>query len=484
MTDELSAIKLADIIIDPEHNPRATIEKLPFEQLVASIKQNGITQPVLVTPAEKAGKFKLIAGERRTKAAKEAGLKEIPALIRESVNGNAAVLALTENLLREDLSPVEEAEAFKALQEQHGWNQKEVAAKLGVSQSRVSERLGLLKLPEASRVLIARGDVKLDHARALRDVAAVSPEFADALAAAVGDDPSIEHGHVREAIANCTGTAVEVNHRVSFDEVEDLLDDDQVSAWKRFWPQNWEGPRLSGDVLDAARQYGCLVSVECDNGSFKTVEHILTDAEFVVAQIEAQIEAERNQKQPAADKPAEVKGAERDAREMEIAQRARVHELNIEIGSKLTREFYAPEITTDRMKILARMIIDANDHRHLGFASLALIDERAIEVSEKGKIKVMKSPDAKQRLLDHLDGADTPQEVLGVMMVAIVGSQLASGESLPPSGRPFYSLPGEYGKPNEIRQAALAEALTVFTAGDTHDRIKAQLDAARGDDDE
>jgi len=152
--------------IDPNpFQPRREIPAQSLEELTNSIRVTGVVQPVLLRPVS--GRFQLVAGERRWRAAQSAGLERIPALVREVSDREALELALTENLLREDLNPLEVAHAYQALQEKHGLSHEQIAERLGVNRSTVTNTLRLLRLPEAVQGMIADGEISSGHARAL-----------------------------------------------------------------------------------------------------------------------------------------------------------------------------------------------------------------------------------------------------------------------------------------------------------------------------
>jgi len=152
--------------IDPNPlQPRRGFPEETLKELADSIRSSGVVQPVLVRPAD--GRYQLVAGERRWRAARMAGLETIPALIRGLSDRDALELALTENLLREDLNPLEVAHAYEALQEKYGINHEEIAARLGVNRSTVTNTLRLLRLPSAVQEMLTNGDISNGHARAL-----------------------------------------------------------------------------------------------------------------------------------------------------------------------------------------------------------------------------------------------------------------------------------------------------------------------------
>ena len=153
--------------VEPNRDqPRKNFNQSALEELAKSIEQNGIIQPILVRPMAD-GSYQLIAGERRWRAARMAGLTEVPVTIREMSDEEASIFALIENLQREDLNPVEEAEGLKSLIESYGFTQEEAADKVGKSRTAVTNTLRLLKLPPSVRNLLSDGKITAGHARAL-----------------------------------------------------------------------------------------------------------------------------------------------------------------------------------------------------------------------------------------------------------------------------------------------------------------------------
>lgn len=145
--------------------PRRQFDPEEQKGLVESIRETGILQPVLVRKDGDA--FEIIAGERRWRAAQAAGLKSVPVVVREVDDRQLAELTLVENLLREDLNPVEEAEGYRVLQDRFGLSQEEIAGRVGRDRSTVANFLRLLKLPQAIRDGLIRKDISAGHARAL-----------------------------------------------------------------------------------------------------------------------------------------------------------------------------------------------------------------------------------------------------------------------------------------------------------------------------
>jgi len=148
--------------------PRTRFDEAALEELAASIRTHGILQPLLVSEAGGDGAYVLIAGERRLRAARMAGLAEVPVVIRERLDRREEIeRALVENLQRRDLSPLEEARAYEQLRVELGLTQAEIAARVGVDRSTVANALRLLKLPETVQSMVEDGRLTAGHARAI-----------------------------------------------------------------------------------------------------------------------------------------------------------------------------------------------------------------------------------------------------------------------------------------------------------------------------
>ncbi len=146
--------------------PRRHFDEAALVQLVESIRRDGLLQPLLVRQRDEGG-YAIIAGERRWRASQRAGLKEVPVVVRDTTPREAFALALIENLQREDLNPIEEAQAYERLLEEHGLTQEQMAERVGKDRTTVTNALRLLKLPPTVRKLVERGDLSMGQARAL-----------------------------------------------------------------------------------------------------------------------------------------------------------------------------------------------------------------------------------------------------------------------------------------------------------------------------
>ena len=149
---------------DPRQ-PRHHFPKEPLAELAASIRAQGVLQPILV---RKSGEgYVIVAGERRWRAAQQAGLHEVPALVRDLAESAAFEIALVENLQREDLTALEEAEAYRRLIDEHGLTQEDLAQRVGRDRSTIANSLRLLRLPDEVKAAVSSGALSMGHARAL-----------------------------------------------------------------------------------------------------------------------------------------------------------------------------------------------------------------------------------------------------------------------------------------------------------------------------
>ncbi len=154
-----------ELIKPDDGQPRRKFDDATLDELAKSIRHQGILQPLLVRRDGKG--YRLIAGERRWRASQRAGLSEVPVLVREASDAEAFELALVENLQREDLSPLEEAEGYRRLLEERKWTQEQVADRVGKERSTVANALRLLGLPAEVKQLLESGELDMGHARAL-----------------------------------------------------------------------------------------------------------------------------------------------------------------------------------------------------------------------------------------------------------------------------------------------------------------------------
>ena len=164
--EEITMIKLNELRSNP-YQPRKVFDEEALKELSASIKEHGVIQPIIVKKSIKG--YEIIAGERRVKASILAGLEEIPAIIRDFNDTQMMEIALLENLQRENLNAIEEATAYKKLQETLILTQEELAKRLGKSRSHITNMLGILSLPESIQKEITNNNISMGHARVINN---------------------------------------------------------------------------------------------------------------------------------------------------------------------------------------------------------------------------------------------------------------------------------------------------------------------------
>jgi ParB family transcriptional regulator, chromosome partitioning protein len=163
-SDALIEIAVDQVVPNP-NQPRKSFETSSLDELTASVRASGVIQPIIVR--QSGAGYQLIAGERRWRAARQAGLDRIPAIVREASDAESLELALVENLLREDLNPMEEAEAYRQLLQQFGWTQEQLGQRIGRDRTSIANAMRLLRLPEEIQADLRGGRLTMGHARAL-----------------------------------------------------------------------------------------------------------------------------------------------------------------------------------------------------------------------------------------------------------------------------------------------------------------------------
>jgi ParB family chromosome partitioning protein len=162
--NNISYVKLERVKPNPLQ-PRENFDQKRLEELVSSIREKGVLQPVLVRAKE--GDYELIAGERRLRAAKALGISEIPVIVRNVSDADTLELSLIENIQREELNPIEEAKAFRRLVDEFGFSQENVANAVGKDRATISNTIRLLGLPKRVQEMIANGELTMGHAKPL-----------------------------------------------------------------------------------------------------------------------------------------------------------------------------------------------------------------------------------------------------------------------------------------------------------------------------
>jgi ParB family transcriptional regulator, chromosome partitioning protein len=237
-----------------EKNPYQTRYIFDEEQLIElrdSIKEHGVVQPVVVRPAEEAGRYILVLGERRLRASKMAGKQTVPALVRRLSPQQAAEMTLLENVMREDLNPIEQAEAYRVLSQEFKLTQAQIAQRIGVSRESVSNYMRLLRLPEEIKQYVAHGRLGFSEAREMLSLE--NPEHILLLAEEV------------------------LTRRLRWDEIKD-----RVARLNGSWPplpeaekQNrgarWMDPNVRAAQMEMERTLGMRVRIKDRNGKGRIV---------------------------------------------------------------------------------------------------------------------------------------------------------------------------------------------------------------------
>ena len=191
------------------YQPRTRMDETALQELAESIRQHGLMQPIVVRPIA-ASRWEIIAGERRFRAARLAGLAEVPVIVREVADEQALALALIENIQREDLNPLEEAQAIRRLIAEFGYTHEQAAEAIGRSRSATSNLLRLLALSEPVQTMLLAGDIEMGHARALLALPAARQTMAaseiHARRLSVREAERLAARHVAEVAATSPGT--------------------------------------------------------------------------------------------------------------------------------------------------------------------------------------------------------------------------------------------------------------------------------------
>jgi len=382
---------LLDIAIDQirvEDNPRTTFNKKgeSFDSLVDSVRKLGIITPITVEAAESG--FKLIAGQRRLAAAKKVGLDSIPALVRDA-NGSAGTIAVSENLHREALTPMEEANAFKKARET--LTVEQIADGYSVSADLVRARLRLLNLPEQLQKGVDSGEVPLGSADFLAAVAEKAPAVAEAIAKAVASKESdITLSQLQGNTANAIRDAIDFaevpgalafnarTHNLRIDDLPGFTDEQRVEIdglYEQKPEYQYTGPILKDEDVDAARAYGCLLEV---TDSFGRTTSLVTDKDWLydvlirnltaLAEAGAQEKEERaKNKRTSTGSPAQLPGETDDAakarraEERAVQKQERIAALhrNWELGDDLQVKAKETAVDQNLLVVLGDLVVDA-----------------------------------------------------------------------------------------------------------------------------
>lgn len=478
-TTALAVVPVKDITIREGWNPRANDDQDEAEALAASVRAQGLLQPLLVERGED-GPI-LIDGHRRLAALRAAGHVQAPVIYRDGADGEAAQLtaALAANLRRRGLGPIEEARAYERAIEA-GWTQRRIAEALGCRQRHVSERLRLLRLPGAVQDAIAAGALPLAAVGRVEAITKVAPGVAEALAIAVRAG-AIEAGelveHPEGALARLAApeeelaspSLVAVPGYLDLDIVLDPERQPEVIATAE--AAGIRGVSLGPEDMDAARAFGCLIEF-ADHEDRYFRRGWVADAEWLADRVGMHVEraAQRAQQEahframddttqaegnPEAAAGAEDEpGEERRRRERQEAadDRRSARLANLDLGRRAALAYDEPaEISME----MARVLVLTALHHHQAEAAqgvrltqerLQRVETRTLKSGEtREKLRYAEPREAEEALSEWIAAARTSEQLIGRAVQALVAAWCADQAALPRSERRPASVPGAWG---------------------------------------
>jgi ParB/RepB/Spo0J family partition protein len=472
-------------------NPRAEFGDEQMAELVASIKRHGIITPLTLAPDGDGG-FTIIAGERRYRAAKTAKLREVPAQVRDA-DGEALTLAVTENVIRADLSPTEEARAYRRLVDEHGSAAK-VARLVGKSERLIVERLDLLRLPDDAQALLAARRVPLSCVAALVRVAEREPLLADLTAAWLAERPHdaalfpADPGEFVDDVLRADWTTDEGQplHPVAYSVSEfgsgptlpRSVHDEQaieavlaklgqqaepVAAALAELPEiahasehDWaarqaEGTRwrecfsLTDQDADAARAFGCLLELPGRHGRSHAY---VTDPEWLADRLVQKIATHataasertrraRDERASSAQEDNPEKEARRQERQRQYEERVAARARNLDLGAALAK--WQPKLDAAAVKLLGSIVL--HEYGKAAAWAYRLCVEQPSTANKQGKVTVRypRGAEAERKLhveaTDALRRARTPEDALAVVLRLLVAQRLVDTAGLPSADR-------------------------------------------------
>jgi ParB/RepB/Spo0J family partition protein len=464
-------IDVEKIDVTEGFNVRTHMDEEGIERLAANFKRVGVVQPVVVMPGED-GRFALVAGHRRLRAAEVAGFTQIPGVLGDAKT--ARVANLVENLHQEELDPIDRARGLKALAEEHGLStHKQIAEEVSKSTAWVSQHMRLLELPEGVQRHVAEGSVPVEAERCLREVAKVSPRVAECvceLAKRRKVKPSQFVLYFGDLLAESAEArfeerptmidpgAVPIGRTVEDTKKRcDLID--RYRAARPNSPGDDPVIRFAEAEVDAARAAGCLVEHKVDRGEWISTVAFITDAALAadlcgraVERIEAEaVEQAKREKEwraryggtdPDAT-PEQQKEARKAKRAEAKAGQERARRFNDDLGRKLLQRrggTSRKEHALARAKALVAIVLA--DNKTLPARGLRLVTGQLQDVEIKQlqtsgetreKVSYADQDQCREYLAKRLEDARSVGEVLELASDAVIASLLADEDELPQS---------------------------------------------------
>ncbi|MGH2973930.1 MAG: ParB/RepB/Spo0J family partition protein [Solirubrobacterales bacterium] len=466
-------IDLDKIDVTEGFNVRTHMDEVGIERLAANFKRVGVVQPVVVVSA-KDGRFALVAGHRRLRAAQVAGFTQIPGVLGDAKT--ARVANLVENLHQEELDPIDRARGLKALAEEHGLaTHKQIAEEVSKSTAWVSQHMRLLELPEGVQRHVAQGSVPVEAERCLREVAKVSPRVAECVCELA------KRRKVKPSrFIPCFGELLSETAEARFEERPTMISvravqlgkvitdakkrRDLSDRYQAARPDDPEGDpviRFGEAEVDAARAAGCLVEHRVDRGTWFSTVAFITDATLAADLIERAVErieaeaaqrAERERKwrarfggtDPDAT-PEQEKQARKAKRAEAKAKQEQARRFNEDLGRKLLQRrggTSRKEHALARAKALAAIVLA--DNESLAARGLRLVTAQLQEVEVKQlktngetreKVSYADPEQCTEYLRKRVKEASSAGEVLELLGDTVIASLLADEAELPQSKR-------------------------------------------------
>jgi ParB/RepB/Spo0J family partition protein len=526
MRATLTMVPLAKIKTRHGFNPRTEFADDRMVELVESVKRHGIITPLMLAP-DGDGCFVVVAGERRLRAAKAAKLKEVPAQVREA-DGETLTLAVAENVIRADLTPVEEGEAYRRLVDEHG-DTAAVAKLVGRSEKLIGERLELLRLPDEARALVAGRKVPLACAPLLVRIAECEPLLADLTAAWIAEHPAgagyfptapgevvddvlaaewqDDDGRPLHPVAYSVGSyhgpiipgrreetlpallAKLGSHAAAVEAAFAALPEIRHANEYDWAARDAEERRqraclaLTDADADAARAFGCLLELPAPDG--RADHRYVTDPEWLADRLVQKIaayaaaEAEQQERKREQRVAGTAEDAEKEARRQErrrqyeerVAARAR----NLDLGASLAR--WQPKLDTAAVKLLGSLVLA--EHGKAAAWAYRLCVEQPTTTNKQGKVTVRYPRGAQGQKQLHAEAlaalkrARTPEAALAVVLRLLVAQHLVDT-----SGLPNADCQGVY-EPRELAASATLGKLAARVAPSSVKRHLAEQAAER-----
>jgi ParB family chromosome partitioning protein len=469
-TPSLKLVPLEQIQIPEGGNPRKRFDERALRELADSIGKHGVLQPLVVHTQDDG--YTLIAGERRYRAAKLAGLIEVPVTLRDGAEDSPLELAVDENLHRQDLDPVEEAHAFQAILSSGRMNKKQLAERVSKSASYVNERLRLLALPEQIQEQVATGTIPVRLAKQLIEMAKASEPVANACVQLVANQVvKVEDLEQRpERLIGFLGDyewddpqpialGVSSYHQYPLDSLPLPAEgcDDIRERHAALGEQ--VGFRFDQEDADAARSYGCLL--EFKNGNHWS-SMFITDPVFIADRVRIKLDTyerelkkrEREAATQNTDAPPELVDAAKEKRRQERQQQAEAKQAaiaaNFELGRKLQLRYDTPKITTPVAKLLALLILDGQADKLAGRGlryvreDWQIVEPKDVRGKTVDKLRYPHGEEVAAQLYASIERARTPEQVIGRLLQALIAAHAADQQALAASSRIHWHVPGQY----------------------------------------